>query len=130
MLRRAFLTNSSGILLSRIFGFLRDLMTASVLGASVYSDIFFVAFKIPNLFRRVFGEGAFNQAFLPSFIGARHKGAFTLSVGVIFLGVLTLLSLLVTLLRPILQSFWPLALAMSKWRWLLRWWRSIFGICG
>lgn len=100
MLRRAFLTNSSGILLSRIFGFLRDLMTASVLGASVYSDIFFVAFKIPNLFRRVFGEGAFNQAFLPSFIGARHKGAFTLSVGVIFLGVLTLLSLLVTLFAP------------------------------
>ena len=100
MLRRAFLTNSSGILFSRIAGFLRDVMMASTLGASIYSDIFFVAFKIPNLFRRLFGEGAFNQAFLPSFIAARYKGAFSLQVGAIFLGILTLLSLLVTLFAP------------------------------
>lgn len=100
MLRQAFLTNSSGILFSRIAGFLRDVMMASTLGASIYSDIFFVAFKIPNLFRRLFGEGAFNQAFLPSFIAARYKGAFSLQVGAIFLGILTLLSLLVTLFAP------------------------------
>lgn len=95
MLKRAFFTNSSGILFSRIAGFLRDVMMSSTLGASIYSDIFFVAFKIPNLFRRLFGEGAFIQAFLPSFIAARYKGAFALLVGVIFLGFLTLLSLLV-----------------------------------
>ncbi len=45
MLKKIFLTNSLGILCSRIFGFLRDLMMANILGAGVYSDIFFVAFK-------------------------------------------------------------------------------------
>lgn len=100
MLRRAFVTNSSGILFSRVFGFIRDLATASILGASIYSDAFFVAFKLPNLFRRVFGEGAFNQAFLPSFVAARHKGAFVLAVGMIFLVLLTILSFFVLFFSP------------------------------
>ena len=39
-----------------------------ILGANIYSDIFFVAFKFPNLFRRIFAEGAFTQSFIPSFI--------------------------------------------------------------
>ena len=64
---RGFFTNSAGTLVSRVLGFVRDLLTASVLGAGIYSDLFFVAFKLPNLFRRLFGEGAFTQAFLPSF---------------------------------------------------------------
>ena len=55
MFLKACLTNSSGILTSRILGFIRDLLTATTLGAGVYSDIFFVAFKLPNLFRRIFG---------------------------------------------------------------------------
>ncbi|MGP1450768.1 MAG: murein biosynthesis integral membrane protein MurJ [Wolinella sp.] len=97
MLRRAFFTNSSGILLSRIFGFFRDVLMAATLGAGIWSDIFFVAFKMPNLFRRLFGEGAFNQAFLPSFIAARYKGAFTISIALIFLGILTLLCIFVTI---------------------------------
>ena len=95
MLKKAFLTNSSGILCSRVFGFLRDLSMANILGAGVYSDIFFVAFKFPNLFRRIFGEGAFTQSFLPSFIASSKKGAFSVLVLAIFSCVLIGFSLLV-----------------------------------
>jgi putative peptidoglycan lipid II flippase len=52
-------------LISRILGFARDVIIARVFGASVAADAFFVAFKIPNLFRRLFAEGAFSQAFVP-----------------------------------------------------------------
>lgn len=97
MLRKAFFSNSSGILCSRIFGFFRDVCMASTLGAGIYSDIFFIAFKLPNLFRRIFGEGAFIQSFLPSFIHARYKGIFALSVGGIFSLLLIILSLIVAL---------------------------------
>ena len=95
MIKKAFLTNSSGILLSRIAGLVRDLCTAKLLGASVYSDIFFAAFKLPNLFRRVFGEGAFTQSFLPNFIHSRRKGMFALITFLIFALFILILSLLV-----------------------------------
>lgn len=77
---KAIFTNSVGILLSRILGFIRDLLSAQILGANIYSDIFFVSFKLPNLFRRIFAEGAFSQSFLPSFIAAKYKAKFTLVV--------------------------------------------------
>lgn len=51
--------------LSRILGFVRDTLIARVFGAGIYTDAFFVAFKIPNLLRRLFAEGAFSQAFVP-----------------------------------------------------------------
>lgn len=54
-------------LLSRITGFIRDILMANLIGASWLSDAFFVAFKLPNFFRRLFAEGAFNAAFIPSF---------------------------------------------------------------
>lgn len=73
---KAIFTNSFGILLSRILGFVRDMLSASILGANIYSDIFFVAFKLPNLFRRIFAEGAFTTSFLPSFTAARYKSVF------------------------------------------------------
>lgn len=56
-------------LLSRVFGFVRDILIASVMGASAMTDAFFVAFKLPNFFRRLFAEGAFNSAFVPLFSG-------------------------------------------------------------
>lgn len=95
MIKKAFLTNSSGILLSRIAGLVRDLCMAKILGASIYSDIFFAAFKLPNLFRRVFGEGAFTQSFLPNFIHSRRKGMFALIAFCIFALFIFCLSLLV-----------------------------------
>ena len=53
--------------LSRIFGFIRDIFITKELGASIYSDAFNIAFRLPNLFRRLFAEGAFNSAFVPIF---------------------------------------------------------------
>ena len=52
-------------LLSRITGLARDLLMAAMFGASALTDAFNVAFRIPNLFRRLFAEGAFSQAFVP-----------------------------------------------------------------
>ncbi|EFX42297.1 virulence factor MviN [Helicobacter suis HS5] len=94
LLKRFFLTTSSGILCSRLAGFIRDLLSASVLGSGLYSDIFFVAFKFPNLFRRIFAEGAFSQSFLPAFISSRYKGAFAAGI----LGFFSLLLLVLVLL--------------------------------
>lgn len=56
-------------LVSRVFGFIRDILIASALGAGPVADAFFVAFKFPNLFRRLFAEGAFTAAFVPLFAG-------------------------------------------------------------
>lgn len=77
---KSIFTNSFGILLSRIFGFLRDVVMASALGASYWSDIFFVANRLPNLFRNIFAEGAFTQAFMPSFVASANKGVFSTAI--------------------------------------------------
>ncbi len=58
-------------LASRVTGLVRDLFMASIFGASVFTDAFNVAFRIPNLFRRLFAEGAFSQAFVP--VLAAHR---------------------------------------------------------
>jgi putative peptidoglycan lipid II flippase len=52
-------------MISRVFGFIRDMVTAQIFGAGVFSDAFFVAFRIPNFMRRLFAEGSFSQAFVP-----------------------------------------------------------------
>jgi putative peptidoglycan lipid II flippase len=90
-------TNSFGILISRILGFVRDLLTAFILGANIYSDIFFVAFKLPNLFRRIFAEGAFTQSFIPSYSKTNHKIQFSTILFLQFLSFIMILSLIVTL---------------------------------
>ena len=60
-------------LLSRVAGFVRDALMAAVLGTGPAADAFFAAFRFPNLFRRLFAEGAFNTAFVPMFAGALEK---------------------------------------------------------
>jgi putative peptidoglycan lipid II flippase len=57
-------------LMSRVLGFVRDMLTAAFLGAGPVTDAFFVAQRLPNLFRSLFAEGAFNVAFVPLFAGA------------------------------------------------------------
>ena len=59
--------------ISRIFGYVRDLLFSSILGASVIHDIFVVIFKIPNVFRSFFGEGALAQSLTPSIIEAKEN---------------------------------------------------------
>ncbi len=94
---KSILTNSFGILISRITGLIRDVLMASALGASFWSDMFLVAFKLPNLFRRIFAEGAFTQAFMPSFIASKHKGVFATTIFLRFLLFLILLSIFISL---------------------------------
>ncbi|MDH5358311.1 MAG: murein biosynthesis integral membrane protein MurJ [Gammaproteobacteria bacterium] len=60
--------------LSRILGFIRDIVIARLFGAGVGADVFFVAFKIPNFLRRLFAEGAFSQAFIPVLAEYRQRG--------------------------------------------------------
>lgn len=62
-------TVGSFTMLSRLFGFARDVLVAAYLGAGVVADAFFVAFKLPNFFRHLFAEGAFNAAYVPQFAG-------------------------------------------------------------
>jgi putative peptidoglycan lipid II flippase len=97
-------TNSAGILVSRILGFLRDLLTASILGANIYSDIFFVAFKLPNLFRRIFAEGAFTQVFIPAYAKSNHKVSFSSVIFLQFLAFILVLSLVVTLFASLITK--------------------------
>ena len=66
-LGRAVATVGSFTLLSRVAGFVRDIVLSAVLGSGAVADAFFVAFKLPNFFRRLFAEGAFSAAFVPLF---------------------------------------------------------------
>lgn len=72
-LLKALATISSLTLLSRILAFVRDVLIARVFGAGMATDAFFVAFKLPNLLRRLFAEGAFSQAFVPIFGEYRNR---------------------------------------------------------
>ena len=72
-LLRALATVSSLTLLSRVLGYARDFFIARVFGAGLATDAFFVAFRIPNLLRRLFAEGAFSQAFVPILAEVRTR---------------------------------------------------------
>jgi putative peptidoglycan lipid II flippase len=66
-LLRSIATVGGYTMISRVLGFARDILIAAILGAGPVADAFFVAFKLPNFFRRLFAEGAFNAAFVPLF---------------------------------------------------------------
>jgi len=72
-LLRALATVSGMTLLSRILGFVRDFVIARTFGAGMMTDAFFVAFRLPNLLRRLFAEGAFSQAFVPILAEYRNR---------------------------------------------------------
>jgi putative peptidoglycan lipid II flippase len=72
-LYRNFLSVGGLTLVSRVAGFVRDALMAAVLGTGPAADAFFAAFRFPNLFRRLFAEGAFNTAFVPLFSGALEQ---------------------------------------------------------
>jgi putative peptidoglycan lipid II flippase len=95
---RGILTVGGWTMASRVLGFARDMLIASMVGAGPIADAFFVALKLPNLFRRLFGEGAFNAAFIPAFSGllaaegrsaARQFANETFAVMAFWLGTLT-----------------------------------------
>jgi len=67
------LTVGGFTLLSRVTGFMRDIMLAAILGAGPVADAFFIALRLPNHFRAIFAEGAFNAAFVPAYARIRHQ---------------------------------------------------------
>ena len=73
-LLKAITTVGGFMLLSRVFGFVRDMLIANFLGAGMVADAFVVAFRLPNLFRRLFAEGAFAAAFVPLFARELEAG--------------------------------------------------------
>lgn len=99
---------SAMTLLSRVLGLVRDIVLARLLGVSAGTDAFFVAFRIPNFLRRLFAEGAFNQAFVPVLSEYRAKGSFAASkllidrVAGTLGGCLVLISLLGVVGAPLL----------------------------
>jgi putative peptidoglycan lipid II flippase len=105
-------TGSVGSLtmVSRVFGLIRDVVLANVLGAVAAADAFFVAFRIPNFFRRLFAEGAFNIAFVPVLSDYRQNRSFrevqqliNRTAGVLG-STLVLLTLVVLLASPVVAT--------------------------
>lgn len=103
---KGILTVGSWTMASRVLGFLRDMLIAASLGAGPIADAFFIALKLPNLFRRLFGEGAFNAAFVPAFAttltlnGAAQARALAERMS-------TLMTLWLTLLTGLAMVFMP-----------------------
>ena len=117
------LLRSSGVvsaftMLSRVMGLLRDIIFAQVIGASAFADAFFVAFKIPNFFRRLFAEGAFAQAFVPVLGEYRERGsqaavqALMARVYASLGGVLLLLTAFVVMAAPLFAGLFA-----PSWWW-------------
>ncbi len=106
-------------MVSRVFGFARDMLLARFLGAGTGADAFFVAFKLPNIFRRLFAEGAFSAAFVPMFSKELHGAGglaaaqkFSRDVLSVFLPVLFLFTALFEIFMP--GIVWLLASAYSE----------------
>ena len=93
-------------LISRILGYLRDILIAIFLGTSIFADAFFVAFRLPNTFRRLFAEGTFNAAFIPSYTSSKQKSKQT---GKTFADdVLSLLVITLIVIVTLAEIFTPL----------------------
>jgi len=107
-LLKKFATVASGTLASRVLGFAREAMMAAALGAGPIADAFYAAFRFPNLFRRLFAEGAFNAAFVPLFAkeieanGVDGARKFSEEVFGILFTVLLGLTILMELTMPLL----------------------------
>ena len=98
-------------LLSRILGFLRDILIAAYLGTGPVAEAFLVAFSLPNLFRRFFAEGAFNMAFVPLFSKKLEAGDNATGFARDALAGLTLVLLVITVLATIFMPWLVLAMA-------------------
>lgn len=97
-------------LVSRVTGFARDIMLAAILGAGPLADAFFVAQRLPNHFRAIFAEGAFNAAFVPAYArvrgqgGPQAAGAFADRIFTLLFGVEIILLALALIFTPAVIS--------------------------
>ncbi|MEM8795235.1 MAG: murein biosynthesis integral membrane protein MurJ [Pseudomonadota bacterium] len=107
-LLKSFATVGAATIASRILGFVREIMLVALLGAGPVTDAFYAAFRFPNLFRRLFAEGAFNPAFVPLFAKELEKGglaaaqAFAREVFSVLFVVLLVLTALAEMAMPVL----------------------------
>ncbi len=107
---RKFASVGGATMMSRVLGFAREALMAAALGAGDYADVFFAAFRFPNLFRRLFAEGAFNAAFVPLFArhfegeGRRDAERFSTEVFSVLFSVLLLLTIAMELAMPVLVA--------------------------
>ncbi|MDA0902448.1 MAG: murein biosynthesis integral membrane protein MurJ, partial [Proteobacteria bacterium] len=95
------------IALSRILGFVRDVFIAKFMGVGLLSDVFFAAFRLPNFFRRVFAEGAFNSAFVPIFVEELQNEDDPNRAMLFVRNIFSLLLYILLLLVIIMQIFMP-----------------------
>ena len=102
---------SSLTLLSRVLGYLRDLLIAKVIGAGLISDCFFIAFKLPNLFRRLFAEGSMNSAFIPVVSGVREKVG-KIEADQFFSKIFSMLIIFLFFFVILLEIFAPLVISL------------------
>ena len=101
-------------LLSRLTGFARDIVLAAVLGAGPIADAFFVAFRLPNHFRAIFAEGAFNAAFVPAYARIRQQGG--ADPARLFADrVFTLLLIAQLLFLMVVWAFMPWVVSILAW---------------
>ncbi|MBD3786204.1 MAG: murein biosynthesis integral membrane protein MurJ [Sphingomonadales bacterium] len=110
-LMRGFLTVGLWTLASRVLGFARDMMMAAYLGSGPVAEAFFVAFSLPNMFRRFFAEGAFNMAFVPMFAKKLETGEDALGFARDAFKGLTSVLVVFTLIGTLLMPWLVLAMA-------------------
>src|SRR5271155_2237869 len=111
---RALATVSSLTIISRVSGFVRDTLTAMLLGAGPIADAAFIAQRLPNLFRSLFAEGAFSAAFVPLYSAEQQKHGFKAAQH--FAG--QALAILLAILIPfsiLMMLFMPLVLRFIAW---------------
>lgn len=105
---KKFMTVGGGTLGSRLFGFAREMLMAAALGTGPMADAFFAAFRFPNLFRRLFAEGAFNAAFVPLFAREIEEGGrdaakrFSEEVFGVLFTVLLIITIVMELAMPLI----------------------------
>ena len=95
---------TSNILGSRLTGFFRDVLFANYLGANIFSDAFLFAYRLPNLFRRIFAEGAVNSVLIPMLINQKKENEekaieFFWSIFLIFLLLTSVLSIFIFIFK-------------------------------
>ncbi len=94
-------------IISRLLGYLRDILIAIFLGTGLLADVFFVAFRIPNTFRRLFSEGTFNAAFIPSYSSEiiKGKGKSNIFANEVFNYLFLILLVLVLIVQIFMPAF-------------------------
>ena len=122
---RSIATVGGWTMASRVLGFVRDILIARLLGAGVEADAFFVAFRLPNLFRRLFAEGAFNAAFVPLYARALTERGIVLAnrfaeeTMALMVAALIGLTLLAELAMPWLMALIAPGFTREPWKYAL-----------